>query len=127
MTEMNIGDIVTGIYKTGKYIGEVTDIRSQAYLVRVLAVLKHPTQGDLHHPKETDGVFFQERRALAYREQTNVPKQMVKPFDEEIPDYNESLMSALKKMRQDLQEKGTPWAEKSIENLDILEKDYFRN
>ncbi|MDQ0270891.1 kinase-associated lipoprotein B [Cytobacillus purgationiresistens] len=125
MSELNIGEIVTGIYKTGKYIGEITDIRPQAYLVRVLAVLKHPTQGDLHHPKETEGVFFQERRALAFREQTNVPKAMVKPYAESIPDYTESLQASLIKIKADLKEKDNAWAEKSLENLEILEKDYF--
>lgn len=126
MSELKIGDKVTGIYKTGKYIGEITDIRPQNYLVRVLAVLKHPTQGDLHHPKEVDGVFFQERRALAYREQTNIPLKMVKPFTEEIPDYQASLQEAIEKMRTDLLSKNTPWAEKSLMNLTSLEKDYFR-
>lgn len=126
MSELNIGDKVTGIYKTGKYIGEITDIRPQSYLVRVLAVLKHPTQGDLHHPKEVDGVFFQERRALAYREQTNVPLKMVKPFTEEIPDYQVSLQDAIEKMRAELLSKNTQWAEKSLMNLKSLEKDYFK-
>ncbi|MED1604020.1 kinase-associated lipoprotein B [Cytobacillus kochii] len=126
MSELNIGDKVTGIYKTGKYIGEITDIRPQSYLVRVLAVLKHPTQGDLHHPKEVDGVFFQERRALAYREQTNVPLKMVKPFTEDIPDYQDSLQEAIEKMRAELLSKNTQWAEKSLQNLASLEKDYFK-
>ncbi|WP_461611780.1 kinase-associated lipoprotein KapB [Cytobacillus kochii] len=126
MSELKIGDKVTGIYKTGKYIGEITDIRPQSYLVRVLAVLKHPTQGDLHHPKEVDGVFFQERRALAYREQTNVPLKMVKPFTEEIPDYQVSLQDAIEKMRTELLSKSTEWAEKSLVNLKSLEKDYFK-
>ncbi|ASV68499.1 kinase-associated lipoprotein B [Cytobacillus sp. FSL W7-1323] len=126
MSELNIGDKVTGIYKTGKYIGEITDIRPQSYLVRVLAVLKHPTQGDLHHPKEVDGVFFQERRALAYREQTNVPLKMVKPFTEDIPDYQDSLQEAIEKMRAELLSKNTQWAEKSLMNLKSLEKDYFK-
>lgn len=126
MSELQIGDTVTGIYKTGKYIGEITDIRPQSYLVRVLAVLKHPTQGDLHHPKEVEDVFFQERRALAYREQTNVPLKMVKPYFEDIPDYTVSLKEATERMRADLLNQETPWAKKSLENLLSLEKDYFQ-
>ena len=126
MSDLKIGDTVTGIYKTGKYIGEITDIRPQSYLVRVLAVLKHPTQGDLHHPKEAEDVFFQERRALAFREQTNVPLKMVKPYLEEIPDYTASLKEAIEKMRSDLLNQETPWAHKSLENIQSLEKDYFR-
>ena len=126
MTEVKIGDKVTAIYKTGKYIGEVTDVRPQHYLVRVLAVLKHPMQGDLHNPKEADVMLFHERRALAYREQTNVPKQMVKPFEEEMPDYKDSLQIALDKLRTELEGDSSPWTEQSIRNLDSLEKDYFK-
>ncbi|CAM3462562.1 kinase-associated lipoprotein B [Cytobacillus oceanisediminis] len=124
--EINIGDKVTAIYKTGKYIGEVTNIRPQHYLVRVLAVLKHPMQGDLHNPKEADVMLFHERRALAYREQTNVPKQMVKPFEEEIPEYKDSLKKALDKMKTELTEDSSAWAEQSLNNIESLEKDYFK-
>jgi kinase-associated protein B len=126
MSEFHVGDKVTAIYKTGKYIGEITEDRPQAYLVRVLAVLKHPMQGDLHHPKDAGAGFFHERRALAYREQTNVPKQMVKHFEAEIPDYQESLRSALEQMKKEVAEGPTLWAEKSLERLDSLEKDYFK-
>lgn len=31
MNELKIGDKVTAIYKTGKYIGEITDIRPQHF------------------------------------------------------------------------------------------------
>lgn len=126
MTELKIGNKVTGIYKTGKYIGEITDIRPQHYLVRVLGVLKHPMQGDLHSPKDADVLIFHERRALAYREQTNVPKQMVKPFEEEIPDYKVSLKAAVEKMKMELKETATPWAEQSLKSTETLEKDYFK-
>lgn len=100
MSELKIGEIVTGIYKTGKYIGELTEERPQHYLIRVLAVLKHPMQGDLHSPKDADVLVFHERRALSYREQTNIPKQMVKPFDKEVPDYQQSLKEAVEKAKK---------------------------
>lgn len=127
MEERMIGDIVTGIYKTGKYIGEITDIRPMHYLVKVKAVLKHPQQGDLHHPKDADVQFFHERRALAFNEQTNIPKKMVKPFDGAIPDYQESLKNALTELREELMQLNTPWAEQSLSNLSRLEADYFPN
>lgn len=127
MEERMIGDIVTGIYKTGKYIGEITDIRPMHYLVKVKAVLKHPQQGDLHHPKAADVQFFHERRALAFNEQTNIPKKMVKPFDGDIPDYEESLKNALTELREELMQLNTPWAEQSLSNLSRLEADYFPN
>ncbi|WP_042353868.1 kinase-associated lipoprotein B [Bacillus rubiinfantis] len=125
MAELPIGSIVTGIYKTGKYIGEITDIRPQHYLVRVLAVFKHPMQGDLHNPKDANVPIFHERRALAYREQTNIPKGMVKPYVGEVPNYAESLRSAIEHMIQELEENPSPWAEKSINNLYSLKKEYF--
>lgn len=79
MNTFEIGTIVKGFYKTGAYIGEVTDVRPNHYLVKIKAVLTHPAQGDLHHPKQADVPFFHERRALAFGEQTNIPHQMVKP------------------------------------------------
>jgi kinase-associated protein B len=126
MSELQIGEIVTGIYKTGKYIGEITEVRNQHYLVRVLAVVKHPMQGDLHNPKEADVLIFHERKALSYREQANIPKQMVKPFKEEVPDYLESLRQAVDKMKTDLTENATSWAEMSLKSIASLEKDYFK-
>lgn len=126
MSELQIGETVTGIYKTGKYIGEITEVRPQHYLVRVLAVVKHPMQGDLHNPKEADVMIFHERKALSYREQANIPKQMVKPFKEDVPDYQESLKQAVDKMKTELTENATSWADMSLKSLASLEKDYFK-
>jgi kinase-associated protein B len=126
LSELQIGEMVTGIYKTGKYIGEITEVRPQHYLVRVLAVVKHPMQGDLHSPKDADVLIFHERKALAYREQTNIPKQMVKPYKEIVPDYQESLKEAVEKMKADLTQNLTPWAEMSLKSIASLEKDYFK-
>ncbi|MFE5428294.1 kinase-associated lipoprotein B [Peribacillus simplex] len=124
--DFKVGDKVTAIYKTGKYIGEVTDIRPAAYLVKVLAVLKHPMQGDLHNPKQTEVSMFHQRRALAFREQTNVPKNMVRNFDEEIPEYKESLREAVEKMKSTLSEAQTEWNDKSLHLLEDLAADYFK-
>jgi kinase-associated protein B len=126
LSELQIGEIVTGIYKTGKYIGEITEVRPQHYLVRVLAVVKHPMQGDLHNPKEVDVLIFHERKALSYREQANIPKQMVKIFTEEVPDYQESLKQAVQQMKNELTEKASDWAEMSLKSIASLEKDYFK-
>ncbi|MFJ5713831.1 kinase-associated lipoprotein B [Neobacillus sp. NPDC093127] len=127
MAEFAVGDRVTAIYKTGKYIGEITEERPQHYLVRVLAVVKHPMQGDLHSPKDADVLIFHERRALSFREQANIPKQMVKHFEDEIPDYQESLKLALEKMKAELAETASQWAELSIKAIETLEKDYKFN
>jgi kinase-associated protein B len=126
LSELQIGEIVTGIYKTGKYIGEITEVRPQHYLVRVLAVVKHPMQGDLHNPKEADVLIFHERKALSYREQANIPKQMVKAYSEEVPDYLESLRQAVEKMKNELTENPSDWAEMSLKSIASLEKDYFK-
>ncbi|PLR92654.1 kinase-associated lipoprotein B [Bacillus sp. T33-2] len=126
MSELQVGETVTAIYKTGKYIGEITEVRPQHYLVRVLGVLKHPMQGDLHHPKDTDVGIFHERKALSFREQANVPKQMAKPYGEDIPDYLDSLSDAVEKLRNELKDDPSPWAVQSLKNIESLEKDYFK-
>lgn len=118
---------MTGIYKTGKYIGEITEVRPQTYLVRVLAVLKHPMQGDLHNPKDADVQMFHERKALSFREQTNIPKQMVKPFEGEVPNYLDSLKEAVAKMKEELKENSSKWAEMSLQCLESLEEGYFKS
>ncbi|BAB05453.1 activation of KinB in the initiation of sporulation [Halalkalibacterium halodurans C-125] len=52
---MNVGDFVRGVYKTGVYAGELMQVEQEKgrALVKVLAVLKHPMQGDLHNPKRS--------------------------------------------------------------------------
>jgi kinase-associated protein B len=124
VSELQIGEIVTAIYKTGKYIGEITEVRPQHYLVRILAVLKHPMQGDLHNPKDADVLIFHERKALSYREQANIPYKMVKSFENEVPDYMESLKEAVAIMKKELAETSSEWAEMSLKALESLEKDY---
>lgn len=124
--EFKIGDLVTGIYKTGKYIGEVTAVRPQHYLVKIKAVLKHPMQGDLHNPKEIDVPFFHERKSLAFNEQTNIPKTMVRKFEGEVQTYDESLKAAIENLKEELTTLGTDWANRSLENIATLEKEYFK-
>ncbi|MCP3740642.1 kinase-associated lipoprotein B [Rossellomorea sp. BNER] len=124
MSELKKGNIVTAIYKTGKYIGEVTEIGSQHLIVKVLSVLKHPRQGDLHHPKDIDVSFFHERKALAYTERANIPLKMVKPFDGEIADYNTSLKKAFDELKSELAKENTPFTEKSLQALNGVQKEY---
>ncbi|WNF38232.1 kinase-associated lipoprotein B [Bacillaceae bacterium IKA-2] len=121
-----VGLVVTGIYKTGKYIGEITMVKEPNYVVRVLAVLKHPQQGDLHNPKMAEVGFFHERRALAYREQVNIQGVYIKPYDGELPSYQDSLTGALEEQYQDLQQDGSPFAIKALEKLAALKADYFK-
>ncbi|HHY71746.1 MAG TPA: kinase [Bacillus bacterium] len=121
-----IGQIVSGIYKTGKYIGEITAIKPQHITIRVKAVLKHPLQGDLHAPKQADVLFFHERRALALNEQTNIPKTQVKPYTELVPDYFESLRKVVNEEIEGLEKTNDSWANESLKIFKSLEKDYFK-
>jgi len=123
--EYKIGDIVTGIYKTGKYIGEITGIKEEHYLVKIKAVLRHPLQGDIHTPKQVDVPIFHERRALALNEQTNIPKKMVRYYEGETMDYRTSLEQALSSMKKELEAEKTEWANRCLLNIATLEKDYF--
>ncbi|MBS4178579.1 kinase-associated lipoprotein B [Lederbergia citrea] len=102
---MEIGQIVTAFNKTGKYIGEITNVRQDTYTVRILSVLTHPKQGDLHNPNQVDVPFFHERKALAFREQANIPLKMVKPFEGQVPNYNDSLKAAVEKLSGELESK----------------------
>ncbi|WP_335870357.1 kinase-associated lipoprotein B [Bacillus sp. 2205SS5-2] len=124
MTHLKINEFVTGIYKTGKYIGELTNENDISYVVRILAVLKHPVQGDLHHPKQVNQGFFHERKALAFREQANIPKTMVKPFQGEIPNYQDSLHHTFHELLSTLQQGDSIYAQKSIETLRSIQREY---
>lgn len=125
--QFQVGDVVTAIYKTGKYIGKVTAIKPAHYLVQVKSVLKHPRQGDLHNPKSTDVPLFHERRALAFEEQANIPMSHVKKYEGEIPLYADSLKEALLADITALEEEGSEWANMALQNLRSLEKDYFKH
>lgn len=125
MTEsLDLGSIVRAVYKTGEYIGEITKISNPKCKVKVLAVSKHPTQGDLHQPLEVEGVMFHQRRALAFQEQANIPNTHIQVFNGEIPDYRESLNQALQKEKESLQ-KTMKWTQKSLDELEMLQQEYF--
>ncbi|WP_416151827.1 kinase-associated lipoprotein B [Salipaludibacillus sp. HK11] len=128
MHDLEIGQIATGIYKTGKYVGEIVDINRDKGLgvLKVHAVLKHPVQGDLHNPNSVDVALFHERKALSQFEKTNIPLSHLKSFDKEIPDYHESLKEALREQKYSLQEDENDWSKESLKTLASLEKEYFK-
>lgn len=122
---MENGQIVRAFRKTGSYIGEVTEVRQDIYIVRVLAVLKHPMQGNLHHPREVEVPFFHERKAHAFREQIQVPSNMVRPYQDEIPHYKDSLQDAVQKLYEELAAKpDDPFSNRSLEALKVLIREY---
>ncbi|GIN10972.1 kinase-associated lipoprotein B [Shouchella clausii] len=113
-------------YKSGIYIGNVLEVRKEENraLFQVLAVLTHPNQGDLHHPKQIDVPFFHERKALAYLEKAWVPFSTVKAYEGELPDYETSLKAAWEAACERLQNDDSDWAIKSLQLLKEVRKEY---
>jgi kinase-associated protein B len=120
------GDIVRAVYRAGEYIGEIVEVKATKAVVKIVAVQKHPTQGDLHNPFEANVPMFHQRRALAFQEKALVPLSTVHPYEGEVPSYNDSLQRALADEMEELNKrKDDPWAQRSLEELDKLKKEYF--
>lgn len=119
------GQTVTAAYKTGEYIGEVVELMSTGKVaVRILAVVKHPTQGDLHNPMNPDVPYFHERRALAYQEIALMPPQTIAAYHGAIPDYKQSLLQALEREIA-AYDRLRRFAERSLAELEKLKQDYL--
>ncbi|MFB5661742.1 sporulation phosphorelay system protein KapB [Alteribacillus sp. HJP-4] len=114
-------------YKTGSYIAEVLEQKNDKSLLKITAVLKHPKQGDLHNPNQTDVPLFHERKALAEMEKVWVPKAMVKPYEEKVPTYHESLHLAYKEYEAELLEKNDDYSREALAALTNLKADYKFN
>lgn len=126
MADVAIGDIVQAHYNSGTYIGKVIEDRGKQYLIEVLAVTKHPLQGDLHNPGKVENVFFHERKALAFHEKTNVKKPAVKPFDGEVPAYGESLKEAVEAYRKKLEAEDSAFNKAALNALNHLEETTYK-
>lgn len=121
-----MGDLVVATYKTGEYIGELLRLEEPKAKVRMLAVLKHPTQGDLHHPERADVAAFHQRRALAYREVANVFVRELAPYaGSGVPDYRSSLKEALDREAESMQRLENPFGDRCLEQLEQLRAEYF--
>ncbi|HLR09504.1 MAG TPA: kinase-associated lipoprotein B [Bacillota bacterium] len=127
MDNLNNGEIVRAHYNSGTYIGKIIEDRKDRYLIEVLAVEKHPLQGDIHNPGKVDGVFFHERKALAYHEKMNVKKPAVKPYTEAVPNYAESLKQAVFHLREKLQKEDSDFNRAALQCLDNLEANVYKN
>ena len=110
-------------YKTGEYIGEIMEVSGHRALVKVLAVLKHPEQGDLHNPYDPDVPMFHERRALSFTEKTYVPLGDMRPYSGGVPDYKQSLAAAVERELAAL-DKLKRWAERGSGQLEQLGREY---
>src|SRR5690625_4825980 len=125
MPELVIGDIVQTSYNSGTYIGEMIEDRGNFVLVKVLAVVSHPMQGDLHHRGQVEGVAFHERKALAFQEKMNARKRQTRIYEDEIPDYAASLKHAVHSYKVELQQEDTLFNQRSLEKIADLEKHYY--
>ncbi|MCU6797963.1 MULTISPECIES: sporulation phosphorelay system protein KapB [Paenibacillus] len=122
--EFEIGTIVTAAYKTGEYVGEIVEISSSGKAaVKIKAVIKHPTQGDLHNPMDPNVPFFHQRRALSDGEIALMPMYTVKPFNGTVQEYRISLERALYTEIRKLEEQAQ-WVARSLQELGQLKKDY---
>jgi kinase-associated protein B len=119
------GDLVKASYKSGEYIGEVVEMTRSKAAVKVLAVLKHPAQGDLHHPYEVDGVMFLQRKALSHREIALMPQYSLFAYSGEVPEYRESLLAALEGEMATCR-KLAQWGQRSLVELELLKQEYER-
>ena len=125
MNNIHIGDIVVADYNSGVYIGKALEDRRNFMLVEVLAVVKHPTQGDLHNPGKVEGVAFFERKALAFREKTNARKRTLKLFSGNIPSYSESLKDAVNSLKKELASEDSAYNQAALQRLLGLEEHYY--
>lgn len=125
MKQISLGTIVKTRYNSGEYIGEVIEDRGNFLLVEIQAVLKHPDQGDLHHPGQADGVAFHERKALAYREKCNARKRHTERFNHTVPTYEISLKEAISEIKESLRKESSAYSIRSLQKIADLEKYYY--
>lgn len=114
-------------YKSGRYIAQFVE-RSQNNssrgIVKIISVLDHPEQGDLHHPHEADVPIFHQRKASAYMEHVLLPMNLIEVYAGEVQDYQSSLANSLQCRLQELAGKNDEWSIKAREQLLLLSKEY---
>ncbi|NJH99846.1 sporulation phosphorelay system protein KapB [Staphylococcus hyicus] len=113
-------------HKSGVYGVEVVEETQDQILVKVMQVIKHPKQGDLHSPNEAEGVFFHERKALSLYEKRYTTKRKLKPIDVDPLPYEVSLQRAITQLETKLKTEDTLYNQKSLMCLNELKKDYER-
>ncbi|MCR1873592.1 kinase-associated lipoprotein B [Mammaliicoccus lentus] len=113
-------------HKTGKYVVEIVEEKGDQLLVKVVAVLKHPRQGDLHNPNEVDNVFFHERKALSQYEKRYTTAQFLKEYQADVPSYIESLKNSLYELEEKMKERNNAYSEQALKCIEQLKKDYSR-
>lgn len=124
--QLQVGSLVLAPNKSGVYLAEILDLLPPKATIQTLAVVKHPLQGDLHHPYEADVPVFHQRRALSYRERFMTPISHLEAYEGEVPDYQESLRKAIEQELAELKQRDGKWAERSIEQFQLLKQEYFK-
>lgn len=126
--DIQIGSVVETDYNSGIYIGEVIEDRGNSWLIEVQAILKHPTQGDLHNPEQTQGkgVAFHERKALGLREKLNGRKRKTELFTGEVPNYVDSLKSSFNQLKEQLEARNDAYGNLALEKLADLDESFYQ-
>ena len=86
-------------HKTGTYGVTIKEDSDHQVLVQIEQVIKHPKQGDLHHPSVKLKVFFHERRALSHYEKRYATRSQLRDFNVEEMKYEDSLQQAITKWK----------------------------
>ena len=111
-------------HKTGVYGVSVKEETGNQILVQIEQVIKHPKQDDLHHPNETEGVFFHERKALSHFEKRYATPSQLREFNVEAIPYEDSLQHAITHLENQLKKEETTYSRLSLNNLNRLKEDY---
>ena len=116
-------------YKSGRYIAEFVEksLNGPKVVVKILSVLEHPEQGDLHHPYQADVFMFHQRKASAYLEHVLVPIQQLEKYDGETIDYRVSLSDAYQRKLSELSARTDAWSVKAKEQLLLVGTEYGFN
>lgn len=120
---LQAGELAQVAYKSGEYVAEIVEVNPPRALIKVLAVLKHPEQGDLHNLYDPDAPMFHERRALAYTEKANVLVRDLKAYRGDVPDYTASLRRAVDESLRGL-DRLKRWSEQALAQLQRVKQDY---
>ena len=89
-------------HKTGVYGVSVKEETGNQILVQIEQVIKHPKQGDLHHPNETEGVFFMNVKLLSHFEKRYATPSQLREFNVEAMPYEDSLQHAITHLENQL-------------------------
>jgi|GEM_PF-6713588 len=100
----------------GTYIGELVEVSDRLAKVKIYAVRKCPTQGDLEHPHWLP--FWESRQPLEYGKVHEFAKDSIELYEDEVPPYLTSLVAAMDREIESLYNMKR-WVERNLE-------EYFR-